>query len=314
MGTPVISIIIYESHDECTLKATLDSLLFQSFDEPYEVLVDLGTKEEKSRLLAASYALAHEEIAVIDDKSSSSRAERRIMASKQAQGEYLLFLENGDLLASNALKRGLKTMRDHPSCQMASFSFYSLKDNNHPLPALTHLLMEREANGKKGISRFFAHPSDRSLFLYIISREFFLKGPRINLKREDDVFEEESLIVSLLADSKSVFLSKDRLCFHKAGEPPKNEIGHARAQKRLDALGLMRLFLEKNHKEELVTTFRKKLHRYWFSFRRDLANDKKNGAKEDYIKTSKKGFCLLKKKSPLVEEGTYLEELAKRAL
>lgn len=315
VSNPVISIVVPIYNSETYLKSTLDSLLFQSFKEPYEIILAIDPSKDRSLAIAESYALTHPEIVVLNQTTRLGQAASRLHAISLAKGEYITFCDADDLLASNGLEIAVSTMRKS-KCDCVNFSFYVLKGNGHMFPYPFNVLREKEVSTSKAISLYLDDRAVRGfLWSKVFKREVF-DSPRINLLKYSDMFEDVALSFSLLCHCQSVYLSNSRYYFYRKGNASSatSSSRHDREKCHFLVLLLMRLYLEKYQMKDLLKIYHHKLYRGHISLLFDRHIDKKNGSSKEERKTLRQDYKLLKnKKSPLIE-GTRYEIDVKRAL
>jgi glycosyltransferase involved in cell wall biosynthesis len=313
VSNPVISIVVPVYNSEVYLKATLDSLLFQTFKEPYEILLAIDPSKDRSLAIAESYALTHPEVIVLNQTSRLGQAASRLHAIQEAKGEYITFCDADDLMASNGLDIAVSTMRKS-QCDCANFSFYVLKGNSHMFPYPFNVVHEKEVSTKKAISLYLDDRAVRGfLWTKVFKREVFA-SPRINLLKYSDMFEDVALSFSLLCHCKSIYLSNSRYYFYRKGNASSatSSSRHDRERCHLLVLLLMRLYLEKYGMTDLGKIYRHKLYRGHISLLFDRHIDKKNGSSKLERKALRQDYKLLKnKKSPLIKGSHYEEDVAR---
>lgn len=106
-----ISIIIPVYNVERYVGRCLESVISQNIDGKEVIIVDDGSTDS-SGTICDEYAHNHSEFKIIHQKNQGLSAARNV-ASKQAQGEYIMFVDSDDFLAPNSLAPLLKLALEH---------------------------------------------------------------------------------------------------------------------------------------------------------------------------------------------------------
>lgn len=97
-----LSIIIPVYRTQDTLFRCLESILCQSFTDYEMILVDDGSPDECPRL-CDEYAARNKNILVIH-KENGGLSDARNRGIKQAQGDYITFVDSDDTIVDNTLE------------------------------------------------------------------------------------------------------------------------------------------------------------------------------------------------------------------
>ena len=120
---PKISIILPVYNAEKYIRQTLDSVLSQTFHDFEVVAVNDGSTDSSLGILM-SYRESDERIKVID-KPNTGVSDTRNVAIKEAEGEYLAFLDSDDIYAPEYLERmylaALEKCADVVVCDYVTF-------------------------------------------------------------------------------------------------------------------------------------------------------------------------------------------------
>ena len=102
MCQPVISVIIPVYNAEKYISYCVDSVLKQSYKELELILVDDGSTDSSPEL-CDNYAERDNRVHVVH-KRNGGVSQARNVGIEHATGEYIMFVDNDDILSHNALK------------------------------------------------------------------------------------------------------------------------------------------------------------------------------------------------------------------
>jgi len=108
----LVSIITPVYNAESTLKATLDSIVSQTYKE-WELILVNDASSDQSKAIAEPYLKKDKRIKWIDMAQNSGAAKARNFAIDHARGQYIAFLDSDDAWDSNKLEKQLKFMREY---------------------------------------------------------------------------------------------------------------------------------------------------------------------------------------------------------
>jgi glycosyltransferase involved in cell wall biosynthesis len=108
---PIFSVIIPIFNSELFLKRCLDSVLAQTFNDYEIICVDDGSTDNSADILI-KYRLKDKRIKVITQKNMG-QGEARNVALKQAQGEYIYFLDSDDWIDSTLFQSALSIFKEN---------------------------------------------------------------------------------------------------------------------------------------------------------------------------------------------------------
>jgi teichuronic acid biosynthesis glycosyltransferase TuaG len=108
----LVSIITPVYNAQSTIKATLDSIVSQSYKD-WELILVNDASTDDSKAIAEPYLKKDKRIKWIDMAQNSGAAKARNFAIDHARGQYLAFLDSDDAWDSTKLDKQLKFMRDH---------------------------------------------------------------------------------------------------------------------------------------------------------------------------------------------------------
>ena len=119
---PLISIIIPAYNAEKSLSRTIDSLLSQESFTDFEIIIINDGSTDNTLFLADSYAVKDSRISV-NTVQNGGPAKARNVGISTAKGEYIMFVDSDDMLASNALKE-MSEIIARTQMDMLTFGFY----------------------------------------------------------------------------------------------------------------------------------------------------------------------------------------------
>jgi glycosyltransferase involved in cell wall biosynthesis len=107
---PKVSIIIPVFNSERYLPQCIESVLGQTFEDIEIICVDDGSTDNSFNILN-KYAIKEKRIKLLTQKNAGQGAARNT-ALKQAQGEYIYFLDSDDYIDSTLIEECIKTIED----------------------------------------------------------------------------------------------------------------------------------------------------------------------------------------------------------
>ena len=124
----LVSVIIPNFNGEKTLKDTICSVFNQSYEDWEIIIIDDGSTDE-SRMVVNEFS--SEKVHFIQRPASRKKGGNtcRNIGIENAKGEYLVFLDSDDLLASYCIERRVAYMKEHPKLDFAVFNTYKFIGN-----------------------------------------------------------------------------------------------------------------------------------------------------------------------------------------
>ena len=101
---PKVSIIVPVWNKEKTIERTINSLLNQTIEQIEIILVNDGSKDN-SKIILNKYQNKYPEKIKVINKENGGLSSARNAGIKKATGEYITFLDAGDYLDINLLKK-----------------------------------------------------------------------------------------------------------------------------------------------------------------------------------------------------------------
>lgn len=158
-----VSIIVPVYNREKTIDRCIESILAQDFCDFECILVDDGSKD-KSMEICESFSKKDDRIIVLKKKNGGVSSARN-MGLEHAIGEWVVFVDSDDVIASNHLTNLLKHSED--GIDMVFCGFETVGDST----ALNHLYEDGIYKGKDGISKFL-NKTDAISYMPICDRMF----------------------------------------------------------------------------------------------------------------------------------------------
>ena len=104
MEIPKLSIITINFNNNCGLKSTLESIKLQSFTDYEHIIIDAGSSDG-SKTTIEKYEKESSHLTYWISESNKGIYDGMNKGIKQAKGEYIYFLNSGDCLQGDILKR-----------------------------------------------------------------------------------------------------------------------------------------------------------------------------------------------------------------
>lgn len=103
MSTPKVSVVLPVYNVEKYLRACLDSLLSQTFDD-FELIAVNDCTQDASRSILEEFAARDSRMRIVDNPENVGIARARNVGMDRAVGEYIYFLDSDDRLSSDYLE------------------------------------------------------------------------------------------------------------------------------------------------------------------------------------------------------------------
>ena len=117
------SILVPVYNVEKYLEQCVDSLLSQTFDGEYEIiLVDDGSTD-KSGVICDAYSEKHPQIIKVIHKKNEGLVSAREYGIKNANGDFCLFVDSDDFVEKNLLESVDSCIKKHSDADMVIYSF-----------------------------------------------------------------------------------------------------------------------------------------------------------------------------------------------
>lgn len=206
MGEKKVSIIIPAYNTEAYIEECIHSVQEQTYSNYEIIIINDGSTDSTLKILE-EYRNKHDYIKVINIENHGQGYARNL-GIKQAQGDYILFLDSDDLLRKTALEDVVSIMEKDKS-DMVFFNWSRFQDaTGKKLKVFSKPFMQREILEEEEILemlRLKAYFPVMSLY----SREFLLKN---NIKfLEGHIYEDVPFVVSCISVANRVSILNKKL-------------------------------------------------------------------------------------------------------
>ena len=103
MGSPLFSLIVTSYNREQYIQETLNSILFQDFND-YELIIADDCSTDSTFQVASSYQARFNDLKLVRNESNLGQFPNRNLAARMAMGEYILFVDSDDTLKEGTLR------------------------------------------------------------------------------------------------------------------------------------------------------------------------------------------------------------------
>ncbi len=305
----LFSIIVPAHNAEKTLPRALLSFLASAKEGRDEIIVVLdGEKQEASAEILDGFASKTPMVRYLYPNKRNGPMGARMLGVKEAQGDYIGFLDADDYLHPNAMEE-FASMVESSHADIINFSFFistPTKDSKNFFTKSQRLMNKREGfKALMGDSFIRAFPVTKLIQRHIVQRS--LPGEVVG---RDIMFEDAVSSAVYFARAEKIFYSPKPLYHYVKGEGPPavSKPRTTRTEYQLSAFATIRLYLEKWTDGSLLPVFFKAKFRSYLSILYDLSQDKKFGLDRQTRKIRKKEFqAIFDPKKPLDIHGTSYE-------
>lgn len=135
-NNPEVSIVVPVYNAEKYIRATIDSVIAQSFQDWQLILVNDGSRDNTLTILREYESSFPEKIKCIDKKNSGV-SDTRNLGIKQARGEYIALLDADDQWLTDNLKLKVEYLRKHKEVHFVFSDMFEVNENlENPVLAL----------------------------------------------------------------------------------------------------------------------------------------------------------------------------------
>ena len=206
MVANLISIIIPTFNSSKHIIATLDSVLSQTYTNWECILVDDGSVD-LTETISVNYQEKDNRFQLYKrpDHLPKGPSSARNYGVTKAQGEYLIFLDADDLLASTCLENRVAQFQQHPECDFLVFQMERFLDE----PDFSKKEIESISNPNEILRLFINLHCVWQTTAPIYKKDFFLKTNGFN--QSMNVFEDYELAIKSIVKSNafSIFQTID---------------------------------------------------------------------------------------------------------
>ncbi|EQB35621.1 hypothetical protein M947_10085 [Sulfurimonas hongkongensis] len=114
-----LSVTVITYNQENFIRQTLDSIVTQELDVPFEIIIGDDASTDKTPQIIKEYADKYPElIKPIYRKNNLGHTGNYIETTKEAKGEYIAHLDGDDLMLPTKLQKQVDFLDEHPECSM----------------------------------------------------------------------------------------------------------------------------------------------------------------------------------------------------
>ncbi len=216
------SILVPVYNVESYLEQCVESLLCQTFDGEYEIiLVDDGSTDSSGRI-CDKYAQAHPEKIRVIHKKNGGHTSARLEAIKAAAGEYVLFCDSDDFVEASLLEDVADVLFNNPQTDMVIYSFSYFQNGQKVSRKKTvsenTVLFENESR-KKLYEILITTPLINALWTKAVKSEIIKKHASDYTDILDKALAEDAYIVSdLITECKKIISINNPLCNYRTND------------------------------------------------------------------------------------------------
>lgn len=296
MEKPIVStVVITHNNGELFVKA-LSSLINQSFDLPYEIIVINDSSNDNTEHYVLEMMKNHSSIVykAVNNKSASLS---RFDGVKAARGEYITFLDGDDYYHKDYLKTMYKAIKDN-NADIVNCSLYYVRDKNKIVRS--KLGVNRIYNSKeRAVKALFDDCSVHGFMHTKMYKADLIKSFDAELLKEHFVYEDVLINYMLFKQiNRLVNIKKPLLYYNKTNE---NSItlSSRRIQDQINVTAFIRKDIELLNNKKLLKIFRNNYIRKRLSLIADFYMSGFNNKKErkQIKKQAKKDLLIIHRKA-----------------
>lgn len=290
------SIIIPAWNVEKYIDKCLESVVSQTFDKPYEILVCLGDSSDSTEDKIKRFMDKNKNIRIIKSLNKKTM-ELRINGIKQSKGKYIAFLDADDYYCPNYLEEMYKEIEK--GFDIVNCSFYNEKNNKI---RKNHFVKNKCLDKYESCKALLSDSYMRSFYwCKVFKRELFKDNNFILPKTDIQMFEDTISIFDVFLKANNIKSIKKPL-YHYVYNP--NSITKKENPDRfnfhLASFLVIKLIAERSTDKKIIKIFRKKILRFKFSLLFDAQVSRHITKKSMFglYYLNRKDVKLLRSKSP----------------
>lgn len=192
MHTPKISIIVPVYNAEATLSRCIESLLCQTFQD-FELILVNDASSDSSRDICLQFINKDSRIKFLENIQNSGVAATRNHGINSAKGDYIMFCDNDDIVASNWISHLINTINENELI----FPISSIAESISELGNYKNLKISIESYKCSDFYRFYENGIAGYIWNTIFKRDILIKH-NINFKSRKELGDiNEDLIFVL---------------------------------------------------------------------------------------------------------------------
>lgn len=212
----MLSIIIPIHNSEKYLKPCIESVIRQSYRNLEIILVE-NNSTDASKSICQEYAIKDNRIRLFCERNKGA-ASARNRGLREAQGEFITFVDSDDLLRENAYELIIPLMKKN-GADLACYSFEYIDESGYPLnwytPRLTKYKNKKNLNGRD-MAKIFLTSKDIEGFGWnkIFKRSIFSEN-NIRFEETKTAFEDMAILFDALCYCKRAIIVPEQLYFYR---------------------------------------------------------------------------------------------------
>lgn len=217
----LFSIIVPAYNSATFIKKCIDSVLKQTYSEFELVLVDDGSKDDTFNI-CKSYAGSDSRVKVLH-KANGGHTSARNEGLKSAKGEYVLFLDSDDWIATDVLEICQAEIVQNNCPDIIIYQIYNTLTKECFINNIPNGYYQCKEDYDKIIGSLLMDESGSSIFVKSLSGKVFKKeiimGNQLTIPHELRIAEDAAAFVSAVLDSTSISVNSNAryFCFVREG-------------------------------------------------------------------------------------------------
>ncbi|MCR5251809.1 MAG: glycosyltransferase, partial [Lachnospiraceae bacterium] len=244
---PFFSVLIPVYNKEDCLRRAMSSILNQSFADIEVIVVDDGSEDDSYRLLQ-EYAENDKRIKLIRNEKNSSLLVSRIVAMREAKGEFILFLDSDDY-CSEDLCRILHEKLEKKAVEILEFAYMQQPEKT---PIRADFVFDGDYL-RKIISREIAHTVWNKCYSRSLVRKVLEQAEEFYCNMSEDVY-----FSALFATYAKTYDRTDEILYHyvaDGGMTKSSQVTEDKVRRDTESVlnrkEALKTFLQKNRPELL---------------------------------------------------------------
>ena len=311
MSEPVISTVIITHNNGDLFKKALNSVINQSFDLPYEIIVINDCSDDDTEEFVLKMQKEHSNIVYKAAKNRSASLSR-FDGVKLAKGQFITFLDGDDYYHQDYLKVMHKNIIEHEGDIINCSLYYVRKGNKIKRSGLG---VNRVYNSKeRAVKALFDDMSVHGFMHTKMYKSDIIKSFDASLLKEHFVYEDVLINYVLFKQINRLVNIKTPLLYYNKTNETSITNNSRRIQDQVNVTAFIRRDIELTNNQKLLKIFRNNYIRKRLSLIADFYMSGYENKKEErrIKKQAKKDICLLhKKKNIPLENQTYSEFIKK---
>ena len=237
------SILVPVYNVEKYLEQCVESLLNQTYDGEYEIiLVDDGSTDS-SGTICDRYAVSNSDKIKVIHKENGGHSSARREAIKNATGKYTLFCDSDDFVESTLLETVDNIINDYPDTDMVMYSFCYFEDgvkSTRNISSLNETEVFEDSQKIKLYKMFIDTPYLNSLWTKAIRTEIVKSTPvDYSVLENVDIAEDAYIITHFLTDCKKIVNINEALYNYRTN---RNSISRSYNPQKIDRKNMLFLY------------------------------------------------------------------------